>query len=351
MMNIEEDFGSIKATTYEQEIEDRLNALNNVPSKTEVDKSIKGMWFELLPGNTLDFHTARIVLRFLPLLTTGSYLAAQELHEENDERKHNFLLCCFTAIQPWIEGPSKEEYARLIITDEDQLLADIKKFKHGAAALALLVCHHALKLMKSDLSQKQWHFKEILTAHQILLPAYDSNIAQEYLKGLDIDKDLNVDSRTGLFPEKALFEEPSSSLNDVLAHHVETLINLDLKEYRKFYMQALSHGGPHVSFLQEVLDELAQRKSSYQNQGSANAGSTTQDLSASVLSERASAEDHLGRAQLVKSMADLFDNTKVDESLTIGLLGDWGAGKTSVLNQLADQLLSRRRLEYTTQGY
>jgi len=49
-------------------------------------------------------------------------------------------------------------------------------------------------------------------------------------------------------------------------------------------------------------------------------------------------EDHLGRKPLVQTLADMLASPEQALPMTIALLGDWGAGKTSVIEQLKVRL-------------
>ncbi len=51
-----------------------------------------------------------------------------------------------------------------------------------------------------------------------------------------------------------------------------------------------------------------------------------------------SAEDHLGRKPLVKTLAAMLASPEQKRPMTIALLGDWGSGKSSVILQIKERL-------------
>jgi len=63
------------------------------------------------------------------------------------------------------------------------------------------------------------------------------------------------------------------------------------------------------------------------------------DGSPSALHDSPAAADQLGRERLVMAMAETFADPEQGTPITVGLFGDWGAGKSSAMDQL------RRRLQ------
>ncbi|HRP63520.1 MAG TPA: P-loop NTPase fold protein, partial [Phycisphaerales bacterium] len=55
---------------------------------------------------------------------------------------------------------------------------------------------------------------------------------------------------------------------------------------------------------------------------------------AAAISDVAATEDHLGRKRLVESLAAMFASPAQATPFTLGLLGDWGSGKSSVVEQV-----------------
>lgn len=55
---------------------------------------------------------------------------------------------------------------------------------------------------------------------------------------------------------------------------------------------------------------------------------------ATTLADKTAAEDHLGRTSIVDTLAKMLASPEQSMPLTIALLGEWGAGKTSVIKQL-----------------
>ena len=60
-------------------------------------------------------------------------------------------------------------------------------------------------------------------------------------------------------------------------------------------------------------------------------------------SDQASSIDHLGRDTLVNALAAMLEDKEQGTPFTIGLFGDWGAGKSSVLMQLRERLEDQDR--------
>ncbi|MDY7107630.1 MAG: P-loop NTPase fold protein [Planctomycetota bacterium] len=58
--------------------------------------------------------------------------------------------------------------------------------------------------------------------------------------------------------------------------------------------------------------------------------------------DRPAKEDRLGRKSLIDALAAMFDSNRQDTPFTLALLGDWGAGKTSVMSLVQDELRKRR---------
>lgn len=59
-----------------------------------------------------------------------------------------------------------------------------------------------------------------------------------------------------------------------------------------------------------------------------------------IMETKSVKEDRLGRNALVQSLADLITHDSNTEHITIGLLGDWGVGKTGVVALLKERLKS-----------
>lgn len=54
-------------------------------------------------------------------------------------------------------------------------------------------------------------------------------------------------------------------------------------------------------------------------------------------------EDRLGREKLVKTLAGLFEKTECDNGFTMALLGDWGQGKSTVMQLLKNELEKKHK--------
>lgn len=59
---------------------------------------------------------------------------------------------------------------------------------------------------------------------------------------------------------------------------------------------------------------------------------------ASVMGDRATTEDKLGREEIADALAGMFVHTKDVEGFTVALLGGWGEGKTTVMNLIKKRL-------------
>ena len=49
-------------------------------------------------------------------------------------------------------------------------------------------------------------------------------------------------------------------------------------------------------------------------------------------------QDRLGRSNYADSIASYINNLPVDRGFTIAVMGEWGSGKTSLLNMVAEAL-------------
>ena len=49
-------------------------------------------------------------------------------------------------------------------------------------------------------------------------------------------------------------------------------------------------------------------------------------------------EDELNRAEFAKNLGCLINNYKNEESLVLSLMGEWGSGKTSLINLTLNEL-------------
>ncbi|MCO7226476.1 P-loop NTPase fold protein [Pleionea sp. CnH1-48] len=99
--------------------------------------------------------------------------------------------------------------------------------------------------------------------------------------------------------------------------------------------------GEHIEsvyseFWPAVLESAAREK-----EGTINTGRL-----GSIIPESTNVKDRLGRSRLVSAIADFLDTPEHKGELTIGLLGDWGAGKSTVLRLLKEKLKSNAQNEW-----
>ncbi|MEM8874283.1 MAG: P-loop NTPase fold protein [Planctomycetota bacterium] len=78
----------------------------------------------------------------------------------------------------------------------------------------------------------------------------------------------------------------------------------------------------------ESTDEAASRSASKRDNGNTTV----------IAAEKPSADDYLDRKPFVLMLARMFAGEKFPAHTTLGLLGDWGTGKSSVMLQLRDRL-------------
>ena len=69
---------------------------------------------------------------------------------------------------------------------------------------------------------------------------------------------------------------------------------------------------------------------------------------ATGLRDQPSPKDHLGRKLLVDAFAGMFAAREQGTPFTLGLLGDWGAGKSSVMKQLENRLIEHAETDAGT---
>jgi len=82
-----------------------------------------------------------------------------------------------------------------------------------------------------------------------------------------------------------------------------------------------------LAYLREQLGENAERKNG-----------VDMERAASVMGDKVAVEDKLGRKELVGALAEMFIHTKDVAGFTVALLGDWGAGKSTVMQLLEEEL-------------
>ena len=62
-------------------------------------------------------------------------------------------------------------------------------------------------------------------------------------------------------------------------------------------------------------------------------------------------KDRLGREKLVKTLAGLFEKTECDNGFTMALLGDWGQGKSTVMQLLENELEKKHKGKFEFAKY
>jgi len=65
-----------------------------------------------------------------------------------------------------------------------------------------------------------------------------------------------------------------------------------------------------------------------------------------ILSDQATDDDQLGFAPYAKTLADILGDRHTDTPLTIGVFGDWGRGKTSLMRMVEQRLLANVELDF-----
>jgi hypothetical protein len=112
------------------------------------------------------------------------------------------------------------------------------------------------------------------------------------------------------------------------------------KRFSELYRRMLSGGGLDWGLLDEwlkgaLVDESAEAPPPPAED---EATPTTEELLqggiVTAAADKPATEDHLGREPLVNTLADMLSSPEQSLPMTIALLGDWGAGKSSVLEQL-----------------
>lgn len=160
-------------------------------------------------------------------------------------------------------------------------------------------------------------------------------------------------------------EQPPDSWWRVLEPWYSATERAGLGLIRELYERALKGGGidrePLLAFLDDWYRDYRERQAPASEQVEvaqeapaddqdagepAQPGQASTDPDAALLpggiavtaADTPAIEDHLGRTPLVHTLADMLAAPEQALPMTIALLGDWGAGKTSVIEQLKRRL-------------
>ena len=121
--------------------------------------------------------------------------------------------------------------------------------------------------------------------------------------------------------------------------------------YTHFFLDSRRYGEiPWFEIETDVWDWLAKLEEEPENSGELNEVPKMYEMhnlrgAAVSLGGSMSNEDLLGREMLVNAMADIIASPGQDTPFTIGLLGDWGSGKSNVMHLLRNKLGARADYE------
>ena len=121
--------------------------------------------------------------------------------------------------------------------------------------------------------------------------------------------------------------------------------------YTHFFLDSRRYGEiPWFEIETDVWDWLAKLEEEPENSGELNEAPKMYEMhnlrgAAVSLGGGMSNEDLLGREMLVNAMADIIASPGQDTPFTIGLLGDWGSGKSNVMHLLRNKLGARADYE------
>ncbi|MGB2808542.1 MAG: P-loop NTPase fold protein [Sedimentisphaerales bacterium] len=100
----------------------------------------------------------------------------------------------------------------------------------------------------------------------------------------------------------------------------------------------------------ELLD-LARKKAGGESVETESKMSAVVGGIATIRVEGVGGEDRLGREKLVKTLAGMFEKTECDYGFTMALLGDWGQGKSTVMELLKKELREKHEGEFKFAKY
>ncbi len=86
----------------------------------------------------------------------------------------------------------------------------------------------------------------------------------------------------------------------------------------------------------ETLEKVGESRKS--PEGDPSGGITLESIALTDAALMSTSQDRLGMAKLVKGLALFFRNTATKPPITMAVTGDWGAGKSSVMRMLKDEL-------------
>jgi hypothetical protein len=167
--------------------------------------------------------------------------------------------------------------------------------------------------------------------------------------------------------ERDLYSKPLwVQLDDIQVRQIKRIVNewvVSIQSHSKpfvpirywYFFDSNEQGGiPWNEMEKEVREWLTQFKATQKkgvgkispNDSGINPNQSKLSLNAtgapSSLGSRMSDEDLLGRQTLVDSLAAMIASPRQDTPFTIGLLGDWGAGKSNVMHLLRKSLEERK---------
>ncbi|MGH1541288.1 MAG: KAP family P-loop NTPase fold protein [Arenicella sp.] len=330
--------------------------MSNAPSRPTKEQLSE------LPREAINLYAARCALRALPLLVHPRYKL--DYWEESQQAGH--LRTCLNAALIGVVSDAQNKKAAEVAAEAAETAAKLATNDIAHAAMSAAWVANTVAALDNTTS--------IDAAVKAVISASDAAISDSTTDVETIYAAVEDYEFLKLGRSKAVKTAPlwngGSYFKKKIALWVKTLEFHQLSDYGRLYNNLLrgneksSEEAEHLfqrwwseqDKIDDVQEDSDQASSSKVNNSQSDSNPEEPVLEillhiATAQSEKPSAEDHLGRQHLVAALQQILTQADDSDPITIGLLGDWGAGKTSVLKQLETSLDNSESVEYTVQQF